>query len=260
MKIPIFALVLAGTVVTSLSYAAPKPGWEQEVRSFDDAYWAAYNKCDIKVLNTMNADDLEFYHDAGGAMRGKAKFDEAMKKNICGNPSNKVRREAIAGTVQIFPMMANGELYGAVIEGNHRFLNSAPGKPEVATERARFTTLLILKDGEWKLARALSYAHAPIQTEAKLAEVNAVPRSLDLLAGQYTAKDKTVLTVKPEGNHLMVTAGGSVFELYPTGQNNFAMKSREIKVSFTVDANGKGQGLVVKERGAVVAEASASGG
>lgn len=260
MKITISALLLACTAVTSLSYAAPKPGWQQEVRSFDDAYWAAYNKCDVKTLDTMNADDIEFYHDLGGAMRGKAKFDEAMTKNICGNPSNKVRREAISGTVQIFPMVANGELYGAVIEGNHRFLNTSPGKPEVATERARFTTLLILKDGAWKLTRALSYAHAPLQTEAKLAEVTAVPRSLNLLAGQYTAKDKMVLTVKPDGNHLMVTAGGSTFELYPTSENNFAMKSRDIKVSFTVDATGKGQGLVVKERGTVVAEATASGG
>jgi len=50
-----------------------------------------------------------------------------MAKNICGNPSRKVRREAIAGSVQVFPMMANGVLYGAVIEGNQRFYNAAPG-------------------------------------------------------------------------------------------------------------------------------------
>lgn len=74
----------------------------------------------------MHADDLEFYHDIGGAMRGKEKFDGAVSKNICGNPANKVRREAIAGTVQIFPMMADGELYGTVIEGNHRFFIATP--------------------------------------------------------------------------------------------------------------------------------------
>lgn len=261
MKITVTALLLTSAIAASVAHAAaPKAGWEQEVRSFDDAYWAAYNSCDIKALAAMNADDLEFYHDLGGAMRGKAKFDAAMSKNICGNPSNKVRREAIAESVQIFPMMADGELYGAVIEGNHRFFSTAPGKPEVGSERARFTSLLVLKDGEWKLARALSYAHAPMQLEARLAEVTAAPRSLNLLAGQYTARDKMVLTVKPAGNHLMVLAGGSSFELYPTSENNFAMKSRDIKVSFTVDANGKGQGLVVKERGAVVAEARASGG
>lgn len=34
---------------------------------------------------------------------------------------------------------------------------------------------------------------------------------------------------------------------------------RVIKVNFTVDASGLGQALVVRERGAIVAEACASG-
>ncbi len=56
----------------------------------------------------------------------------------------------------------------------------------------------------------------------------------------------------------MVQAGGSTFELYPTRVNNFAMKERDIKVAFAVDQAGKSQGLVVRERGAIVAEAAAS--
>jgi len=258
MKKPVFTLLLASALCAPLTHAAPQAGWDADVRTFDDTYWAAYNRCDIPALNAMNTDDLEFYHDLGGVMRGKAQFDAAMAKNICGNPSRKVRREAIAGTVQVFPMMANGVLYGAVIEGNHRFYNASAGTPDVLAEQARFSSLLLYKDGAWKLARALSYAHVAAQAETKLAEVKAAPASLDLLAGTYTAKDKMVLTVKPEGNRLMVNAGGSTFELYPTSPNNFAMKTRDIKVSFTVDAKGKGQGLVVRERGAIVAEATAS--
>jgi len=259
MKLPAFALLLASALFQPMTHAAPAAGWDAAVRNFDDAYWAAYNRCDLKALSAMNADDLEFYHDLGGAMHGKAQFDAAMAKNICGNPSRKVRREAIAGSVQVFPMMANGVVYGAVIEGNHRFYNAAPGTPDVLSENARFTSLLLFKDGAWKLARALSYAHAPAQSGARLAEVEAAPQSIELLAGTYTARDRMVLTVKPAGNRLMVQAGGSTFELYPTGANNFAMKERDIKVSFTVDAKGKGQSLVVRERGAVVAEATVSG-
>lgn len=259
MRIAATAMLLASTLAASLSQAAdPKAGWDADVRKFDDAYWAAYNKCDVPALTAMSSDDLEFYHDAGGLLRGRAQFAEAMSKNICANPSRKVRREAVASTVQIFPMMANGVLYGAVIEGNHRFYNSSTGTPEVLSELGRFTSLLVLKDGGWKLARGLSYAHAPAQAEVKLAEVTAAPKSLDLLAGTYTAKDKMVLTVKAAGNRLMVLAGGSTFELYPTSDNNFAMKERDIKVSFTVDGAGRGQALVVRERGAIVAEASAA--
>ncbi|WP_332878167.1 nuclear transport factor 2 family protein [Massilia sp. S19_KUP03_FR1] len=259
MKKPVFALLLASAMCASLTHAAPQAGWEAEVRKFDDAYWAAYNRCDTEALHAMNADDLEFYHDLGGVMHGKAQFDAAVAKNICGNPSRKLRREAMAGTVQVYPMMAGGVLYGAVIEGGHQFYSAAPDAPEVLEERARFNSLLLFKDGAWQLARALSYAHAPVQAAAKLAEVQAAPQALAMLVGTYTAKDKMVLTVTAAGNRLIVKAGGSTFELYPTGANNFAMKERAIEVRFSVDGNGKGQGLVVRERGAIVAEASFTG-
>lgn len=248
-------MLLASVLIAPVHAAAPA-GWDADVRKFDDAYWAAYNRCDIKALNAMNADDLEFFHDLGGTMRGKAPFDAAMAQNICGNPARKVRREAIPGSVHVYPMLANGVLYGAVIEGGHQFYNVAPGSPETAGETARFTSLLLYRDGAWKLARALSYAHTPVQMEAKAAEVQAAPQTLDRLAGTYVAKDRMVLTVKPAGNRLMVQAGGSTFELYPTGALDFAMKERDIKVRFTVDGSGRGQGLVVRERGAVVAEAN----
>ena len=259
MKKTVLALLFASALMSPMTYAAPAAGWDAAVRTFDDAYWAAYNSCDLKVLSAMNADDLEFYHDQGGVMKGRAAFDNAMAKNICGNPANKVRREAIQDSVHAYPLMEKGALYGAIIEGRHQFYNAAPGKPEQLSGTARFTSLFLLKDGTWKMSRVLSYDHAAVQAAPKPAEVNAAPGALDLLAGTYTAKDKMVLTVKPAGNHLMVQAGGSTFELYPTSLNNFAMKTRDITVNFTVDAAGKGQGLVVRERGAVVAEASLTG-
>ncbi|MDQ2987917.1 MAG: nuclear transport factor 2 family protein [Pseudomonadota bacterium] len=248
------AALLASTFVQAQSLP---PGWDTEIRQIDRTYWDAYNQCDIKKMAQMNADGLEFYHDKGGAMLGKQKFTAAMEKNICGNPSNRVRREAIDDSVQVFPLLDGGKLYGAVIEGNHRFYNREPGAPEVLSDRARFNHLLLLKDGAWKVARVLSYAHTPIRSEKMLAEVQVGAASLERLAGTYKAKDKMVLTVKAAGNHLMVEAGGRTFELYPTSVNNFAMKERDIKVAFAVDAAGKGQGLVVRERGAIVAEASA---
>ena len=259
MKKPVFALLLASAMLAPIAHAAPQAGWDAALRTFDDAYWAAYNRCDLKALSTMNTDDLEFYHDLGGVMHGKAQFDAAMAKNICGNPSRMVRREAMAGTVHIYPMMNGGVLYGAVIEGGHQFYNGSPGAPEVLEGKARFTSLFLYKDGAWKLARALSYDHMPAQAGPKPAEVQAAPQALSLLAGTYTAKDKMVLTVTTAGNHLIVKAGGSTFELYPTGDHTFAMKERAIEVGFTVDASGKGQGLVVRERGGIVAEASRSG-
>jgi hypothetical protein len=251
--------VIAILATSAFAHAQSLPqGWDTEVRQFDRTYWDAYNQCDINTMAQMNAEGMECYHDKGGVMLGKEKFNAAMAKNICGNPPHRVRREAIADSVQVFPLMEGGRLYGAVVEGNHLFYNYAPGTPEVASDRARFNHLLLLKDGAWKVARVLSYAHAPMSSETKPEEVQLVAASLERLAGTYTAKDKMVLTVKPAGNHLMVLAGGSTFELYPTSANHFAMKERDIKVAFAVDPAGKGQGLVVRERGAIVAEATAS--
>jgi hypothetical protein len=260
MKKTVLAMLLASALIAPATHAAPaSAGWDTAVRAFDDGYWAAYNTCNLKALSAMNADDLEFYHDAGGVMKGKASFDNAMAKNICGDPANKVRREAIKDTVHAYPLMNKGVLYGAIIEGSHYFYNSAPGGPEVRAGRAKFTSLYLVKDGAWKMARVLSYDHAAVEPEVTQAERDATPVALTLLAGTYTAKDKMVLTVKPAGNRLIVLAGGSAFELHPTSPNNFAMKTRPITVSFTVDAAGKGQGLVVREGGGIVAEATRTG-
>lgn len=261
MKKLFTALLVAGAILSPVAQAAPAAaaaGWDNTVRAFDDTYWAAYNHCDIAALHAMNSDDLEFYHDVGGVMRGRSEFDKAMSNNICGNPALHVRREAIPGTVHAFPLMSNGALYGTVIEGQHRFYNTATGKPDVLTGQARFTSLYLLQGGAWKMARVLSFDHTPALPASAPAEVQAAPGALDLLAGTYTAKNKMVLNVTVKGNHLIVLAGGGTFDLLPTSPNHFAMKERAITVVFTVDAAGRGQGLVVSERGAVVAEAVAS--
>lgn len=253
------ALSCAALALLLTSPFANAQDWEADVRKFDNAYWDAYNKCDIPKLAEMNSDDMEFYHDKGGVMLGKAKFTTAMQNNICGNPARRVRRAAVADSVRVFPMSEGGKLYGAVVAGEHLFYQDASGKPEVLEGRARFTHMLLLKDGAWKVSRVLSYDHAPALVETKLTEVQLAAPALARLAGTYTAKDKMVLVVKPAGNHLMVNAGGAVFELLPLSDTTFFMQKRDIQVAFSVDQDGKGQGLVVRERGAVVAEASASG-
>ena len=258
MKKHLACLLLAGALFHPMAQAAPAAGWDTALRNVDDAYWTAYNRCDLQVLSAMNTEDLEFFHDLGGVMHGRAAFDQAMARNICGNPAVRVRREAIPGTVQVFPLMADGAVYGAVIEGRHNFYEATAGQPDVLTGQARFTSVYLFKDGAWKMARVLSFDHQPAKPTALPAEVQAAPQSLGLLAGTYTGKDKMVLAVSARGNHLLVDASGNTFELYPTGPNNFAMKERAITVAFTVDAAGKGQGLLVRERGAVVAEATIS--
>jgi ketosteroid isomerase-like protein len=255
MKKPLSCAALAILLTSPFANAQD---WEADVRKFDAAYWDAYNQCDVRKLADMNTDDLEFYHDKGGAMMGKAKFTSAMERNICGNPAFRIRRAAVQETVRVFPMREGDKLYGAVVSGEHLFYNAAQGKPEVLGGRAYFTHMLLLKDGAWKVSRVLSYDHGAPAVDVKLTEVQLPAPALERLAGTYTAKDKMVLVVKPAGNHLMVNAGGAMFELLPLSETSFFMNKREIQVAFTLDKAGKGRGLVVRERGAIVAEATAA--
>jgi hypothetical protein len=191
-------------------------------------------------------------------MTGKAAFTSAMEKNICGIPEHRIRRGAVADSIRVFPMRQGDKLYGAVISGEHQFFHNVKGKPEQLEGRARFTHMLLLKDGAWKVSRVLSYDHGPAEVAAKTAEVQLAAPVLQRLAGTYTAKDKMVLVVEPAGKHLMVNAGGTMVEMLPSSATTFFMQKRDIKVEFSVDQDGKGQRLVARERGAVVAEATVS--
>lgn len=135
--------------------------WEASVRQFDSDYWKAFNACEVQKQTNMNAEDLEFYHDIGGVMRGRASFAEATAKNICGRSGWRLRRAEVPGTVKIYPLRSNGEVYGAVISGEHYFYHTNKGQPETLEGRARFTHTLLLKNGEWQVARVLSFDHGP---------------------------------------------------------------------------------------------------
>lgn len=120
-----------------------------------------YNNCDIGKLATVIAEDLEFYHDQGGPSYGKQPFLDSMENGIC-KLDYKARRERVDGSMQVFPLYNQGELYGVIQDGEHRFHAKYPGKAEHPTGIAKFTLLWLLQDGDWKLSRALSFDHAPL--------------------------------------------------------------------------------------------------
>jgi hypothetical protein len=116
-----------------------------------------YNHCDSIALEQLTSEDFEFYHDQGGITNGKQAFLESMK-GLC-NLSYKPRRELVTGSLEAFPLYQNGELYGAVQTGEHRFYALEKDKPEYLTSTAKFTILWIKETEAWKMKRVLSYDH-----------------------------------------------------------------------------------------------------
>ncbi|MCO6477618.1 MAG: nuclear transport factor 2 family protein [Phaeodactylibacter sp.] len=120
---------------------------------------ASFNTCDISRLQALVSEDMEFYHDQSGVTTSKADFIAGTENGLCKLPY-KARRELVPGSLRVFPMKDNGQLYGALQTGEHRFYAKYPDKEEVLTSTAKFTHLWLLEEGEWRLARVLSYDHA----------------------------------------------------------------------------------------------------
>ena len=162
MKIALAAAAVASLLAPCAAFSqVTNENWEASARQFDSEYWKAFNACEVQTQTRMNAEDLEFYHDIGGFMRGRASFAEATAKNICGPSDWRLRRAEVPGAVKLYPLRSNGKLYGAVISGEHYFFHTNKGHPETLEGKARFVHTLLLKDGAWQVARVLSFDHGP---------------------------------------------------------------------------------------------------
>lgn len=117
-----------------------------------------FNQCNIQVTKNLVSKDLEFYHDASG-IQNRKEFFNAIKRNICSSPDRKPIRKLVLGTLKVFPLEDNGQIYGAIQKGIHQFYLKEPGKDLYLTSTAKFTHLWILKEGDWKLKTVLSYDH-----------------------------------------------------------------------------------------------------
>lgn len=119
-----------------------------------------FNNCDVDASAAIVSESLEFYHDQSGITQGREAFLESIRNNIC-SLDYRPRRELLPGSTEIYALRDNGEIYGAVQRGIHRFhAVHADGSSE-PTSVARFTHVWLARDGEWKLARVLSFDHQP---------------------------------------------------------------------------------------------------
>ena len=133
--------------------AQPADELYRAISALDTALFDSYNSCDLEKFKSFFTEDLEFYHDQSGLTVGSQIVTEQVKKNICG----KVRRELVAGTLQVYPLRG----YGAVEVGVHRFY--PPAKGSDATGEAKFIHLWQKKDDAWRITRVISYDHVPLK-------------------------------------------------------------------------------------------------
>lgn len=118
-----------------------------------------FNTCDISQFEKLVSVNFEFFHDKSG-ISDRKQFLSDLKNGLCKSPeSYQSRRELIPEKTQVFPLYENGELYGAIQYGEHRFYEKMEGQAEQYASTARFTHVWIIEDGKWKLKSGLSYDH-----------------------------------------------------------------------------------------------------
>lgn len=155
------ALVLCTAAIAPAAICAEPPAAPDASRSgalFDELakldrqlFDAAFVSCNADAINALLVDDVEFYHDKSGASMGdQVRQDFARLTKNCPRAQG-VARELIAGTLQVYPMKGDY----AIQMGEHRFVE----KGASAGTTARFIHLWQKRDGQWRLARVLSFDH-----------------------------------------------------------------------------------------------------
>jgi hypothetical protein len=127
---------------------------EKDLQLFDAVFG-----CKLDTLAGLIADDFEFVHDKYGLTADSGEnFMHGMRANCKRQETGenfRARRELVEGSMTVHVL--NG--YGAMQMGEHRFFAIGNGQPDRLTETGKFIDLWRQIDGEWKLARVISYDH-----------------------------------------------------------------------------------------------------
>ncbi|QCW99600.1 nuclear transport factor 2 family protein [Aggregatimonas sangjinii] len=123
---------------------------------------AAFDSCAPEVLETIFTEDFEFYHDKGGLTSGRDNFLAPMRENCANwdkNAPQPSKRILFPNSLKVYPLYKDGELYGAIQHGIHRFESLDENGNYQKGDEAQFTHVWIKDAAGWKIKRELSYDH-----------------------------------------------------------------------------------------------------
>ncbi|WP_076378499.1 nuclear transport factor 2 family protein [Filimonas lacunae] len=221
------------------------------IKQQDSLFWQAYNSCDTTAMASFFSDDAEFYHDKGGLTVGLPALKASFSAGMC-KPDRTfhLRREEVAGTVKVFSLRKNNEIYGAIITGEHVFYLTEKGKNEYLDGHALFTHTWRRLNGKWLMTRVLSYDHGPATYVNKRVAVTVPDKILKTYEGSY-AGAQNAITITAGSNVLNMKIGEKLFVLYAEKENLFFSKDRDLTFEF-VKTGAVVIKVLVRERGEVV--------
>lgn len=248
-------LMLFGAVSTSANPLATPPlaggKLDSVILALDSQFWTAYNSCNLEGMASFLATDVEFYHDKGGLTTSSATLVQQIKEGLCADQGSSLRREAVAGTVKVYPL----NNFGAIITGDHLFYFKEKGEAESLIERAKFTHIWRYQDENWKMTRVLSYDHQPHSENSDKTSLTLSKEALQKFAGQYNAPNTGSISMTLEEGNLNMQTTNMGFKLYPESETLFFVKEAPLTFEFIQDQAQKVLKFIVRENGKIVEEA-----
>ena len=144
-------LILALAAAGATAQESPRSGrLYDELAAMDrELFETAFVDCDEAKFKALFTEGAEFYHDRDGAKFG----DDVTKMGGCPRDEG-VKRTLVEGSLEVYPIKD----FGAVQLGRHTFTKAG----EEGTTIAQFVHLWKHSEGEWRLARVLSFDHRPV--------------------------------------------------------------------------------------------------
>ena len=222
-----------------------------KILTLDAQFWKAYNSCSVEDFKQFLTDDLEFYHDKGGLTKTSDKLVSLVSTGLCKDPNVRLRREAVNGTVNVYPISN----YGAIITGEHLFYLTENGTEEKLIESAKFTHVWKNEHGKWRMSRVLSYDHQRASENSNKESIQLSKATMKSLIGTYKAPNTGTVTIFMENTILRIKAGQLNSELHATSDTSLFLKEAPLRFEFAKDSEGKVVKFTVSENGKAVEEA-----
>lgn len=144
--------------------AVARPGLYEEILQADAEFFKAFfDTCDIDAVRRYIADDFEMFHDKGGMVSSSGAEFVKITQDKCKRQAEGTdflsARKLVPESMKVYALND----YGAIQVGTHRFYAVQKDKADRLTETGLFTHVWKEENGQWKLARVLSFDHVLAQ-------------------------------------------------------------------------------------------------
>lgn len=144
--------------------AVARPGLYEEILKADAEFFKAFfDTCDVETVRRYISDDFEMFHDKGGLVSSSGAEFVKTTQDKCKRQAEGTdflsTRKLVPESMKVYAL----NNYGAIQTGTHRFYAVQKGNPDRLTETGQLTHVWKEENGQWKLARVLSYDHVLAQ-------------------------------------------------------------------------------------------------